>query len=143
MAVASSSSTAASSSDIAGLTSAVIASTADVIAISGGAALPKRLTAASPGSGAVRARAVASAAAWANVTPGLSLASAGAFPSPARANVLWTGLSGDRKALGELAMSVSAGARRAGAPPPDEGRRYRPHELLDVDDLRARHLRHC
>lgn len=61
---------------------------------------------------------------------GLSLASAGAFPSPARANVLWSGLSGDRKALGELAMSVSAGARRAGAPPPDEGRRYRPHVTL-------------
>ena len=60
----------------------------------------------------------------------LSLASAGAFPSPARANVLWTGLSGDRKALGELAMSVSAGARRAGAAPPDEGRRYRPHVTL-------------
>ena len=55
---------------------------------------------------------------------------AGAFPSPARANVLWSGLSGDRKALGELAMSVSAGARRAGAPPPDEGRRYRPHLTL-------------
>jgi 2'-5' RNA ligase len=37
---------------------------------------------------------------------------------------------GDRKALGELAMSVGAGARRAGAPPPDEGRRYRPHVTL-------------
>ena len=46
---------------------------------------------------------------------GLSLAGAGAFPSPERANVLWSGLSGDRKALGELARSVSAGARRAGA----------------------------
>src|SRR3984957_12167292 len=64
----------------------------------------------------------------------LNLASAGAFPSPARANVLWSGLSGDRKALGELAMSVSAGARRAGAGTgtraPDEGRRYRPHVTL-------------
>ena len=60
---------------------------------------------------------------------GLSLAGAGAFPSQARANVLWSGLSGDQKALGELAMSVSAGARRAGAPPPD-GRRYRPHVTL-------------
>jgi RNA 2',3'-cyclic 3'-phosphodiesterase len=65
-----------------------------------------------------------------HVAFGLSLAGAGAFPGPARANVLWTGLSGDRKALGELAMSVSAGARRAGAPPPDEGRRYRPHVTL-------------
>ena len=61
---------------------------------------------------------------------GLSLAGAGAFPSPARANVLWSGLSGDRKALGELALSVGAGARRAGAPPPDEGRRYQPHVTL-------------
>jgi len=61
---------------------------------------------------------------------GLSLAGAGAFPSPARANVLWGGLSGDRKVLGELAMSVGAGARRAGAPPPDKGRRYRPHVTL-------------
>lgn len=61
---------------------------------------------------------------------GLSLAGAGAFPGPARATVLWSGLSGDRKALGELAMSVSAGARRAGAPSPDKGRRYRPHVTL-------------
>jgi 2'-5' RNA ligase len=59
----------------------------------------------------------------------LSLAGAGAFPSPARANVLWSGLSGDREALGQLAMSVSAGARRAGAPP-DEKLRFRPHVTL-------------
>jgi RNA 2',3'-cyclic 3'-phosphodiesterase len=61
---------------------------------------------------------------------GLSLAGGGAFPGPGRASVLWTGLAGDRKALGKLAMSVSAGARRAGTPPPDEGRRYRPHVTL-------------
>jgi 2'-5' RNA ligase len=61
---------------------------------------------------------------------GLSLAGAGAFPGPARANVLWCGLAGDRKGLGDLAMSVGAGARRAGAPPPDEGRRYRPHVTI-------------
>jgi 2'-5' RNA ligase len=61
---------------------------------------------------------------------GLSIAGGGAFPSPARATVLWSGLAGDRKALGELAMSVGAGARRAGAAPPDEGRRYRPHVTL-------------
>jgi RNA 2',3'-cyclic 3'-phosphodiesterase len=59
----------------------------------------------------------------------LSLAGAGAFSSPARANVLWCGLTGDRKALGELAMSVSAGARRAGAAP-DEKKRFRPHVTL-------------
>jgi len=60
----------------------------------------------------------------------LSLSAAGAFPSPARANVLWTGLSGDRRALGDLAASVTAGARRAGAAPPDAGRRFRPHLTL-------------
>ena len=64
--------------------------------------------------------------------PGLpvSLAGAGAFPGPGRARVLWTGVSGDRRALEALARSVAAGARRAGAPPPDEGRRYRPHLTL-------------
>jgi RNA 2',3'-cyclic 3'-phosphodiesterase len=60
----------------------------------------------------------------------LHLSAAGAFPSPARANVLWSGLSGDRRALGELAASVTAGARRAGAAPPDAGRRFQPHLTL-------------
>jgi 2'-5' RNA ligase len=60
----------------------------------------------------------------------LALSGAGAFPSPRRANVLWSGLAGDRKALGDLAATVSAAARRAGAPPPDAGRPYRPHLTL-------------
>ena len=60
----------------------------------------------------------------------LAFAGSGAFPRPERANVLWCGLSGDHKALGELAASVGAGARRAGALPPDEGRKYRPHLTL-------------
>ena len=60
----------------------------------------------------------------------LNMAGVGAFPSPARANVLWSGLAGDRRALGELAASVTAGARRAGAAPPDAGRRVRPHLTL-------------
>jgi len=60
----------------------------------------------------------------------LSLAGGGAFPGPARARVLWTGLRGDHRALQALARSVAAGARRAGAPPPDEGRRFRPHVTL-------------
>jgi 2'-5' RNA ligase len=60
----------------------------------------------------------------------VSLAGAGAFPGPRRARVLWTGVSGDRRALEALARSVAAGARRAGAPPPDEGRRFRPHLTL-------------
>jgi len=64
--------------------------------------------------------------------PSLSLriAGAGAFPSPRRARVLWTGIGGDREALTALARSVAAGARRAGAPPPDEGRKFRPHLTL-------------
>ncbi len=61
---------------------------------------------------------------------GLSLSGAGAFPGPARANVLWSGLSGDRRELGDLAASVTAAARRAGAAPPDAGRRFRPHLTL-------------
>ncbi len=60
----------------------------------------------------------------------LSFAGAGAFPSAGRANVLWSGLAGDRQALSELAASVAAAARRAGAPPPDAGRAYRPHVTL-------------
>jgi RNA 2',3'-cyclic 3'-phosphodiesterase len=60
----------------------------------------------------------------------LSFAGAGAFPAAGRARVLWSGITGDRVALTELARSVAAGARRAGAPPPDEGRRFRPHITL-------------
>src|SRR6266700_5126670 len=57
----------------------------------------------------------------------------GAFPSPARARVLCAHVEGEPQALAglrSLAASVAAGARRAGAPPPDEGRRYRPHVTL-------------
>lgn len=60
----------------------------------------------------------------------LSFTGAGAFPAPGRANVLWSGLAGDRRALGALAQTVAAGAGRAGVPPPDAGRRYRPHVTL-------------
>ena len=60
----------------------------------------------------------------------LSFAGAGAFPAPGRARVLWTGIHGEHRALEGLARSVAAGARRAGAPPPDEGRRFRPHLTL-------------
>ena len=59
----------------------------------------------------------------------LSLAAGGAFPSATRANVLWCGLSGDRKALGDTALSVRAGARWAGAVP-DEKKPFRPHVTL-------------
>jgi 2'-5' RNA ligase len=75
----------------------------------------------------------------------LALAAAGAFPDPARARVLWCGLDGDRRALAELAASVAAAAERAGAPPPDAERPFRPHLTLalarrapaDVRDLAA------
>lgn len=57
----------------------------------------------------------------------------GAFPSARRARVLCAHIEGERQAmegLSALAASVAAGARRAGAPPPDEARRYRPHLTL-------------
>jgi 2'-5' RNA ligase len=79
--------------------------------------------------------------------PALELAvrGGGAFPGASRARVLWAGIQADTRPLGALAASVAAGARRAGAPPPDEGRRYRPHitlarlrEPADVSSLTAR-----
>jgi RNA 2',3'-cyclic 3'-phosphodiesterase len=60
----------------------------------------------------------------------LAIEGGGAFPSPARARVLWAGIRADNRALASLAASVAAGARRAGAPPPDEGRKYRAHLTL-------------
>jgi RNA 2',3'-cyclic 3'-phosphodiesterase len=60
----------------------------------------------------------------------LAFAGGGAFPSARRARVLWVGFRADDKALAALAASVAAGARRAGAPPPDEGRKYHPHLTL-------------
>jgi RNA 2',3'-cyclic 3'-phosphodiesterase len=74
----------------------------------------------------------------------LALAGAGAFPSAGCARVLWCGLSGDRPALASLAASVAAAATRAGAPPTDPGRPFRPHLTLargrtpaDLGDLVA------
>jgi RNA 2',3'-cyclic 3'-phosphodiesterase len=60
----------------------------------------------------------------------LGFAGAGAFPAAARANVLWSGLSGDCGALARLAESVAAGASRAGATPPGKSRRFQPHLTL-------------
>jgi len=60
----------------------------------------------------------------------LALGGAGAFPTAARARVLWTGIKGDLDGLGRLAQTVAAGARRAGVPPTTEGRRYEPHLTL-------------
>jgi len=60
----------------------------------------------------------------------LAIRGGGAFPSPSRARVVWAGLDAGRPALAALAASVAAGARRAGAPPPDEGRRFRAHITL-------------
>jgi RNA 2',3'-cyclic 3'-phosphodiesterase len=57
----------------------------------------------------------------------------GAFPAAGKARVLCAHIDGDQQDLADLrhlAASVSAAARRAGAPPPDEGRRYRPHLTL-------------
>src|ERR1700683_3807311 len=63
----------------------------------------------------------------------LLIGRSGAFPSPSRARGLIAHVKsadGARARLAALAASVAAGARRAGAPPPDEGRRYRPHLTL-------------
>lgn len=60
----------------------------------------------------------------------LSAAGAGAFPTAPRARVLWTGIRGDPDVLRAMSASVAAGARRAGAPPPGERRRFRPHITL-------------
>ena len=60
----------------------------------------------------------------------LAFSGAGAFPAAGRANVLWSGLSGDRAALARLAESVVAGATRAGSPPPGKSRRFQPHLTL-------------
>lgn len=63
----------------------------------------------------------------------LRIGAGGAFPSQKRARVLISRIEGDQpavEALAALAASVAAGARRAGAPPPDEGRKFRPHLTL-------------
>lgn len=60
----------------------------------------------------------------------LRIGPGGAFPSQRRARVLISRIEGGQPALAALAASVAAGARRAGAPPPDEGRRFRPHLTL-------------
>ncbi|MGO9779011.1 MAG: RNA 2',3'-cyclic phosphodiesterase [Streptosporangiaceae bacterium] len=60
----------------------------------------------------------------------LALAGAGAFPSAARARVLWCGLSGDRAELAGLAASVAAAARRAGAGSAAAEQAFRPHLTL-------------
>ena len=65
-----------------------------------------------------------------NHTFGLSLAGAGAFSHPARAHVLWSGLSGDLRALSDLAAAVATAAHRGGATPPDADREFTPHLTL-------------
>jgi RNA 2',3'-cyclic 3'-phosphodiesterase len=60
----------------------------------------------------------------------LSAAGAGAFPTVPRARVLWTGVRGDPDALRKMSGSVAKGATKAGAPPPGERRRFRPHITL-------------
>jgi RNA 2',3'-cyclic 3'-phosphodiesterase len=61
----------------------------------------------------------------------LAIKGAGAFPNAVKARVAITHVeAADKAALAALAASVAAGARRAGAPPPDEGRKYRPHLTL-------------
>jgi RNA 2',3'-cyclic 3'-phosphodiesterase len=61
---------------------------------------------------------------------GLSVAGSGAFPVPARARVLWTGIAGDRTGLENLSGAVTDGASKAGAPPSGEHRVFMPHLTL-------------
>jgi 2'-5' RNA ligase len=63
----------------------------------------------------------------------LRIGRGGAFPAPSRARVLLARIEGapaELTGLAALAASVAAAARRAGAPLPEEGRRYRPHLTL-------------
>lgn len=60
----------------------------------------------------------------------LAIAGGGAFPSARKATVLWAGVTADGTGLADLAASVAAGARRAGAPPPGRERKYRAHLTL-------------
>lgn len=68
--------------------------------------------------------------AWRHRQFPLAFSGAGAFPSPGRANVLWSGIAGDRQALAALAASVTAAARRAGVKMPEPGRKFTPHLTL-------------
>ena len=61
---------------------------------------------------------------------GLRTAGGGAFPTAPRARVLWTGIRGDAQALGKIARSVARAAEKAGVPPLDAGRPFRPHITL-------------
>ncbi len=84
-------------------------------------------------------------AAGRNSAFGLSLASAGAFSHPARAHVLWSGLSGDLQALSGLAAAISVAASQAGATRPGSDHGFTPHLTLarcrapaDVREIVAR-----
>jgi 2'-5' RNA ligase len=60
----------------------------------------------------------------------LALAGAGAFPVPARARVLWTGIRGEEQGLADLARTVSGAARKSGVGLTEGRRRYQPHLTL-------------
>lgn len=60
----------------------------------------------------------------------LAITGGGAFPAERKAQVLWAGFTSDDRALGRLAASVAAGARRSGAPGTGPRRKYRPHLTL-------------
>jgi 2'-5' RNA ligase len=62
----------------------------------------------------------------------LALAGGGAFPAPSTANhVFWAGLADSgMKELKDLAGKVGQAAKDAGAPPPEDGRGFKPHLTL-------------
>jgi 2'-5' RNA ligase len=58
----------------------------------------------------------------------LAIAGLGAFPTAARARVIWAGVGGDREALGALAMRVERELTSIGFSPED--RAFSPHVTL-------------
>ncbi|HEY1617934.1 MAG TPA: RNA 2',3'-cyclic phosphodiesterase [Streptosporangiaceae bacterium] len=85
----------------------------------------------------------AAQAPWADSAPGGQTGQPprAALGPPGRVGGGSAGQAGGLASLSALAASVAAGARRAGAPPPDASRRYRPHitlaRLSRPADLRA------
>lgn len=77
---------------------------------------------------ATRIDAAMAARAAATAPFGLALAGLGAFPSPARARVLWAGVGGDLPALAALQAGLGADLRALGREP--EARAFRPHLTL-------------
>ena len=60
----------------------------------------------------------------------LTFSGGGAFPAATRANVLWSGLAGDRERWPGWPSPWPRARAGPGAPPPDRRRRFQPHLTL-------------